>query len=131
MHSSFSTYTNTAKPSFTVRTDGRYKNVYQLHPYNRHVMLNASVSGTVVVDCSATGYPDPTYIWQLNGKDINDSCSRAEGGGKVWIFFTTNNNALLNLIESSKMWLCKKGCKERIIVCCIPCCIIAHYSKDL
>ena len=74
-----------AKPSFTVQTDGGHKDVYQLLPYNRSVLLNASVSGIVVVDCSATGYPDPTYTWQVtvNGTDIGDSCIRVKDGGKV------------------------------------------------
>ena len=82
-HSSLSL---TAKPSFTVPTDGGHKDVFQLQPYNRFVILNASDSGIVVVDCSATSYPDPTYTWQVtvNGTDIGDSCISVKDGGKVW-----------------------------------------------
>ena len=78
-----------AKPSFTVQTDGGHKDVYQLQPYSRLVILNDSVSGIVVVDCSATGYPDPTYTWQVtvNGREIGDSCISVKDGGKVWNFF--------------------------------------------
>ena len=57
--------------------------MYKLSPYTQYVTLDASVSGEVVVNCSATGYPDPTYTWQLDGKDINDSCIRVEDDGKV------------------------------------------------
>ena len=78
-----------AKPSFTVQTDGGHEDVYQLQPYKRSVILNASVSGIVVVDCSATGYPDPTYTWQVtvNDREIGNSCIGVKDGGKVWNFF--------------------------------------------
>lgn len=77
--SKFQLLPNAAKPKFSVRNDSHEGNVYKLHPYERSVKLNASVSGLTVVNCSATGYPDPTYTWQ-----VNDSCSRVENGGKVW-----------------------------------------------
>lgn len=76
-----------AKPNFTVRTDSHEGIVYELYPYPYYVTLNASVSGEIVVDCSATGYPEPSYTWQVNGGDINDSCFRVDlkEGGKVWL----------------------------------------------
>lgn len=75
----------TAKPSFTVQTHGLKNNVYKLHPYNHFVTLSSSVSGLVAVDCSATGYPEPSYSWKVmaNGKDIGDSCIRVKDYGKV------------------------------------------------
>ena len=76
---------HTGKPKFSVRTGSHTGNVYELSPYERDVTLNASVSGVTVVNCSATGYPDPTYTWQVsvNGEVINDSCIRITEGGKV------------------------------------------------
>ena len=72
------------KQNFIVPTRDPKGNVYEFR--TRYVFLNASVNEIVVVDCSATGYPYPTYTWQLNGKDINDSCGTADvkDGGKVW-----------------------------------------------
>ena len=73
------------KPHFSVPHGRLEGNVYELLPYPLDITLNASVIGEIVVDCSATGYPEPSYTWQVNDGDINDSCVRVdfEEGGKV------------------------------------------------